>query len=88
MELHQCVLKKPFGLSFEESEGRPLVVGVHSRQAREAGVALHAVLMQVGDTSLEGMPFDAALREVTQLPSGVGVRLTFGPLLRAGAEMF
>jgi hypothetical protein len=47
IEAHACVLKKPFGLSFEESHGRPLVVGVHSRQAQEAGVAVHAVLKQV-----------------------------------------
>jgi hypothetical protein len=45
-------------------------------------------VLQVEDVSLEEMGYDEALRELAQLPSGVGIRLTFGPLLSAGAEMF
>jgi len=47
VEMTMISLKKPFGISFEESEGRPLVVGVHSRQAQDAKVPLHSVLMKV-----------------------------------------
>ena len=88
VEMKTVVLRKPFGLSFEEAEGKPLVVGVHSRQAREAGIQKHSVLMQLEDISLIDLSYEDALRQVQSLPSGVGIQLVFGPLLSAGAEMF